>query len=140
MSMFDPIVSTLSKVLEARTLRHNVITSNLANADTPGYRAQRVEFESAIESATESATGGPDASKLATTASTHLSAGTNGSDVAEVYEPLPDPAATSGDGNTVSRETETARMAENQLLYRASARVVSRHLAMIRYAISEGGR
>jgi flagellar basal-body rod protein FlgB len=43
------------------------------------------------------------------------------------------------DGNTVDRAAEMAEMAENQLLFDASAEVLKRKLGMLKYAISEGG-
>jgi flagellar basal-body rod protein FlgB len=43
------------------------------------------------------------------------------------------------DGNTVDRASEMAKMAENQLLYDASAEMLKRKLGMLKYAITEGG-
>src|ERR687892_442220 len=43
------------------------------------------------------------------------------------------------DGNTVNRSSEMAKMAENQLLYDASAELLKKKLGMLRYAITEGG-
>jgi flagellar basal-body rod protein FlgB len=55
----------------------------------------------------------------------------------EIYE---DPnGVESLDGNTVDRASEMAKMAENQLLYDASAEMLKRKLGMLKYAISEGG-
>jgi flagellar basal-body rod protein FlgB len=43
------------------------------------------------------------------------------------------------DGNTVDRSEQMAKMAENQLLYDASAEMLKKKLGMLKYAISEGG-
>ena len=131
--MFDPIVNYMEIALRNRTRNHQTITSNLANSDTPGYTARRLEFENALRAMV------PDANmpSLQRTAAGHL-------DLPE-RDPTPkvieDKDNVAGnDGNNVSREAEMTRMAENQLLYRASAKAVSRHLALVRYAISEGGK
>src|SRR4051812_49103371 len=50
-SGFDPVIGALNTSLNLRTVNQNVITSNIANADTPGYKAQTVEFETAFREA-----------------------------------------------------------------------------------------
>ena len=49
MKLFDNTkIGVLANALDAYTLRHKVISSNIANIGTPGYRAKAVEFESAL--------------------------------------------------------------------------------------------
>ena len=109
-------------------------TANLANADTPGFKAKEVRFEDTLRSMVSDKHG----ASLKRTNSKHLAAGgAADGNIASVG----DAEGKAGlDGNNVSREQEVAKMAENQLLYRASARAVSKNLALLRYAISEGGR
>ena len=123
-NIIDPIIDKMQLVLRARGRRHANISSNLANADTVGFRARRFEFEDELRSAEERG----DLSAL----------GPERTEIGTLRTDLDAPA--NPDGNTVSRETEITQMAENQLLYRATAKAVSRQLALIRYSISEGGR
>ena len=48
---FDPVIGALNTAMNLRLLNQNVISSNIANADTPGYKAKRVEFEQALRNA-----------------------------------------------------------------------------------------
>ncbi len=130
---FDPIIGALNTSLNLRLVNQNIISSNIANADTPGYKAKRVEFESALRDALGVG------SQLAPTESNsrHLVHHSTDPVDPEIYE---DPnGVESLDGNTVDRASEMARMAENQLLYDASAEMLKRKLGMLKYAITEGG-
>jgi len=129
----------MEKGLKARNLRHTVVSSNLANADTPGFIAKEVAFEGALE---ENIKAGYSERTLRTTRSNHIGLGGARLDeeVGYVSDAATDPKNISRDGNTVSREVEIANLAENQILYKASAKIVTKKFALIQYAITEGGR
>jgi flagellar basal-body rod protein FlgB len=130
---FDPIIGALNTSMNLRELEQNVISSNIANADTPGYKAKRVEFESALRAALES----DSAMKPAAGAPGQRTPHTTDPVQPEIYE---DPnGVESLDGNTVDRGEEMARMSQNQLMFDASAEMLKRKLAMLKYAIQEGG-
>ena len=132
-SGFDPIIGALNTSLNLRLANQNVISSNIANADTPGYKAKAMEFESAFREAL--GTGGK--IKLEAGEAGHVSHNETDPVNPEIYE---DPnGVESLDGNTVDRSQEMARMAENQLIYDASAEILKRKLGMLKYAIGEGG-
>ena len=48
---FDPTMGVLNTALNLRLANQNVISSNIANADTPGYKAKKIEFEGALREA-----------------------------------------------------------------------------------------
>jgi flagellar basal-body rod protein FlgB len=132
-SGFDPVIGALNTSLNLRLINQNVISSNIANADTPGYKAKTVEFESALRDAL-----GVD-EKLPTqeTDERHIVHRSTDPVLPEIYE---DPnGVESLDGNTVDRAAEMSKMAENQILYDASTEMLKRKLGMLKYAISEGG-
>ena len=52
-TLFDSTISGLNAVMNFRLANQNVISSNIANADTPGYHAQKMEFEDALRDALE---------------------------------------------------------------------------------------
>jgi flagellar basal-body rod protein FlgB len=130
---FDPVIGALNTSLNLRLLNQNVISSNIANADTPGYKAKAVEFESALRDAL----GVGDTLPRAESDPRHIVHHSTDPVAPEIYD---DPnGVESLDGNTVDRASEMAKLAENQLLYDASAEMIKRKLGMLKYAITEGG-
>ncbi|HUP58562.1 MAG TPA: flagellar basal body rod protein FlgB [Bdellovibrionota bacterium] len=130
---FDPTIGALNTSLNLRLMNQNVIASNVANADTPGYKAKTMEFESALRDAL-----GTDGHLQPTeTNPRHIVHKATDPVDPEIYD---DPnGVESLDGNTVDRASELAKMAENQLMYDASAEMLKKKLGMLKYAITEGG-
>ncbi|MBI4925145.1 MAG: flagellar basal body rod protein FlgB [Bdellovibrio sp.] len=132
-SGFDPVIGALNTSLNLRLLNQNVISSNIANADTPGYKAKALEFETAFRRALESDQG----MQPLQTHPEHLKSSVIDPVYPEIYE---DPHGLETlDGNTVDRSQEMAKMAENQILYDASAELLKRKLGMLKYSVTEGG-
>jgi flagellar basal-body rod protein FlgB len=116
--VFDQTYDSLAKALDLRSQNQTVIASNIANADTPGYQAQELSFEKAMGKALES---GEDVSRVK----------------GEIYHQIND--VVREDGNTVDRDSEMVSLAQNQLLFDAAADLVKKKLALLKYAISDGG-
>ncbi|OFZ78289.1 MAG: flagellar basal-body rod protein FlgB [Bdellovibrionales bacterium RIFOXYD1_FULL_53_11] len=132
-SGFDPVIGALNTSLNLRLVNQNVLTANIANADTPGYKAQAVEFEHALRDALGVAGG----LQPAETDSKHIVHRATDPVKPEIFD---DPSGVESlDGNTVDRAAEMAKLAENQLLYDASVEMLKRKLGMLKYSISEGG-
>ena len=131
--IIDPTIRALNQNLNLRLENQNVISANIANADTPGYKSKAVSFEQAMRNAMDTGDG----VKLEATDQAHF--GSKGPEgvVADVYE---DPnGIESLDGNTVDRAAEMAKMKENEILYNASIESLRKKLGMLEYGISEGG-
>jgi flagellar basal-body rod protein FlgB len=123
--------------LNHRLARAQVTNANIANAETPGYRALGYDFEEQLRDLTEAS---PSA-KMKTSSLAHF----RGAGVTAQGEIQPDvfvkpTESVPQDGNTVDVDTEMASLAENQINYRASVELLNRKIGMIRYAISGGGR
>jgi flagellar basal-body rod protein FlgB len=132
-SGFDPIIGALNTSLNLRLTNQNVISANIANADTPGYKAQAMEFENALRQALDVGQG----VKAEASEPGHILRRPTDAVHPEIYE---DPnGVESLDGNTVDRAAEMAKLAENQILYDASVEMLKRKLGMLKYAIGEGG-
>ena len=114
-------------MLGIRAYRQQIIASNIANADTPGYKAVDVDFQQALR-AQSSANTSPLA--LSTTASGHVSgqAMSNTPTYALKYHV---PSQASADGNTVEIDVERAKFAENSMMYEFSLDRVSGHFKMM---------
>jgi flagellar basal-body rod protein FlgB len=126
-SGFDPIIGALNTSLNLRLMNQNVISGNIANADTPGFKAKAMEFESVLRDVLNP---NPNTAEL------RQRTGTEPVDP-EIYD---DPnGVESLDGNTVDRANEMAKLAENQLLYDASVEMLKKKLGMLKYSITEGG-
>ena len=129
--LFDRLSQTLEHAMDFRLERSNMIAANLANVDTPGYTPVDLRFDEQLADYLRA--DNPPA--LNQTRATHLGP-TSDAPRGEAefdYFSLPDQ-----DGNSVDLDHEMAKMAENQLLYRATTKVYSKRIALIKYAIQEG--
>ena len=134
--LFDKTIKSLASSMQMRQLRQNVINANIANAETPNYKAKKLEFESALKSAIDREGLG----KLHVDHDDHflMGQGAIGRVQADVYD---DPDINySNDGNTVDLEKQMANQLQNSVMYEAATRLISKKLAALRYAATEGGR
>jgi flagellar basal-body rod protein FlgB len=134
--IFDKTAQALAASMKFRSLRQNVTASNIANAETPGYKAKKVDFEDALARAVDI----NDLRKMSTSDPEHFIVG-GGSIMnlrADVYDNPDGP--TTNDGNTVDLETEMANMQENSILYKAAMELMNKKLGTLKYAASDGGR
>jgi flagellar basal-body rod protein FlgB len=132
MKLEDNTLKALATSLNYRLMRNKLITSNIANAETPGYKAKRIDFEEALARALDV----DETQKLKIDDEKHFNVGGGGFNnlQPEIYE---DPnGVVSEDGNTVDREKEMAAMAENKILYDASVQLLNKKLGLMKYAIS----
>lgn len=127
----DKTIQALAASLNFRQMRQEIISSNIANADTPGYKAKRVDFESALARALD-VDGNM---KMNAGNEKHFDVGSGGFDnlEPEIYEDAN--GVVSEDGNTVDREQEFARMAENKILYDAAVQLLNKKLALLKYSV-----
>jgi len=128
-------LDVLSKALDATTLRHQAIAQNLANVDTPGYKAFGVSFEEQLRNALY----GTGSIRLRTTHPAHVRSSGSLKDVKPVLFRRTNTEARA-DGNNVDPEAESAALAENQLMYSLLTRLVSEKYSLLKYVISEGKR
>lgn len=122
----------MSNLLSLRQQRHDVIAANVANADTPGYKAHRFNFEDEL-AATLSV---PGELQMARTSGQHLPmpmGETVTGEMEEVETPIP-----KKDGNSVDLEQEMARQTANQILYNYATQAVSGHITKLRMVIDGG--
>lgn len=113
---FDRALSIHPQALELREKRSQILAANLANADTPDYKAQDLDFKSVLTQAAQGGGGSPTGGLLRTSPE-HLPARQTvlGADL--LYR---NPQQASLDGNTVETHIEQARYAENAVQYQAS--------------------
>lgn len=134
--LFDKTTGALGKSLDMRLLRNNVTSANIANAETPGYNAKKVDFEESLARALSLEEFG----QVETTHESHFPVGRSAVDSikADVYD-NPD-INHSNDMNTVDLEREMSTLAENTILYRTAVELIKKKLGSMKYAVTEGGR
>jgi len=141
MKLFDTTLARLERSLDVRLARHNVLSANVANVDTPGYTAKDVDFKAAMAAANSGSAAAPAGSMtLASTDDSHMGTGAVGTSGRAPDMPLVDAAGSSPslDGNKVDLDRTMVALAENGLQYGASARAAGKKLAILRYVSSDG--
>jgi len=119
-------MSDIFKILEghlrASTQRHGVIASNIANVDTPGYKARDVKFDETLDKATI---------ELRSTQPGHM---TPAGQVAGGNVNL-DERPSWGDQNNVELDMEVAKMTENAVFFQAATTILSKNIQMYKAAL-----
>jgi len=122
---FDNIFGVHAKALQLRSQRSELIASNLANADTPNYKARDLDFRSALANA-QSSTG------MQATHAGHISHMRGNGTAATLYRV---PNQSSLDGNTVDTHLEKANFSENALRYQTTLRFLNGKISGLMKAI-----
>jgi flagellar basal-body rod protein FlgB len=128
-------VSSLEKGLKAAWTRNSVLSNNIANVDTPGFKSSSVEFESLYKQSMEDQADG---FKLKKTQSDHMDIGNP--DLEDVSPVVVQNSDTTNrmDGNNVDIDQQMADIAKNVIYYNALTRKISGELEQLSYAIREG--
>jgi flagellar basal-body rod protein FlgB len=134
MEISDKTMQALTASLKFRQLRQDLHASNIANAETPGYKAKKVDFEEALARALDT----DDQLKMNTSDSKHFNVGGGGFNnlQPEIYEDAN--GIVSPDGNNVDRDMEMAEMAENKIMYDATVQLINKKMGLLKYAIGSG--
>ncbi|MEM7082013.1 MAG: flagellar basal body rod protein FlgB [Pseudomonadota bacterium] len=125
MNRFDPILGIHAKALSMWGRRTEVLAANIANADTPNYKARDIDFQAALGRAKQI--------DMHTTHASHQRQARLHDDAALMYRT---PLHPSLDGNSVEADVEQAKFGENALRYQASLRFLSGRVKSLRAAIS----
>lgn len=129
----DTYLGVHADALKLQSKRMEVIADNLANADTPGYKARDIDFRAAMSNA--GGAGGASAPvTLATTNPGHL--GTDPTAEANANLKYRVPLAPSLDGNTVDAQQEQAAFADNTVRYQATLTFLSSRFKSLMTAIT----
>ncbi len=135
-SLFDGAISTLQKSLNLGSLRHKVLTANIANIDTPNYKAFEVVMQNEIKK-----NGRPaHPINLVRTKADHLPGRNQSATDVKLKVADPPPLNFRADGNTVDLDKTMGKLAENTLLYRAAAQIIKRKFKGLKNVIQGGGK
>ena len=110
-SSIDDMFRFQQAALNLRAARQELMASNIANADTPNYKAKDIDFASALQGAL---TGSGQKLQVAVTSPQHL-AGATGESVMGAPVMYRKPLQPSADGNTVDMDVETGAVCRQRL-------------------------
>lgn len=120
MAIFSSVIQGLAGALELYHARHRVLAENVANSETPGYRARNLEFDDVLRAVFQGGSKDQEGS---------------------ASEPILDRGAVVKiDGNSVDMDTEMARLSDNALTIVALSRMLARKYEGLKNAIAEGRR
>jgi flagellar basal-body rod protein FlgB len=116
------MVNLIEKALNIRSSYHKVISGNIANVETPGYKEKDVDFRKEIGKAMYSGANGVAGSGV------------------EVTENPDNDGLSSIDGNTVNVENQIVKLTENQIMFQSLVQVAAKRFSIMKFLISEGRR
>lgn len=129
LGLLGPAGAFKTNLLNLRQQRQELIAANVANIDTPGYKAMRLEFEEEMSKALPP----PGSLPIVRTSGQHMPVPYDGpvaGDMQAVETPIP-----KGDLNSVDLEQEMAMQSANQLLYNYAAQSLSGQISTMRMVI-----
>ena len=130
---FDSTMVMLQKVLDLRAKNQQVIGSNIANAETPGYAAQSFEFEEQLRNAMHDGGLQPVA-----TQPNHIPLTPSDLDQVQGTVSVRRDQTGIGDDNSVSVDQEMVKLSKNELLYEAAITMLNKKLSLLKYAANGG--
>lgn len=123
-ALFGKTIDMLSKMLDYRSKRHQLLTSNVANLDTPDYRPSDLEFNKNLQQAVRSSGTLP----LTTDHPGHMDGRTGGKDASYTVRQ---------EEGRAGLDKEMARLAENQLQYNMTVEMLARKFRGIGNVVKE---
>jgi flagellar basal-body rod protein FlgB len=109
--VIDSLTNSLERYMDLVSTRQKLVASNIANADTPGYKTQDIDFQKSFQSALDGGSAQP-------TEVTGL--------------------ATKNDGNNVDLDREARLLAENSLRFSIATNLMKSQISTVKEAIKEG--
>lgn len=131
----DDALGVHQKALALRAYRQEVLAANIANADTPHYKARDIDFKASLQGALGGMGGRGGQVDLLRTSQRHLPAA--GSAPAGARLLYRTESQSSVDGNTVDMDVERAAFAENAIHYEASITFINGMLRTLQSAMQE---
>lgn len=137
MNKLDAAFQFHENALRIRSQRQELIAANIANADTPNYKARDIDFKSVMQQALSANQNTVPANALQKTASNHLNAlATSNHMAAGPNEPMFRPVIQgSVDGNSVDMDVERNQFVDNGIRYEASLNMINGQIKKLLSAI-----
>ena len=144
MDKLDALFDFNATALRVRAQRQEILAANIANADTPNYKARDIDFAASLKKALEanvasaannSAVSSNGNISLATTHGQHIPGGNSLSEADLLYRPL---IQGSVDGNSVDGEVERTAFVDNAIHYEANITMLNAQIKDMTTALNSG--
>lgn len=133
-ALFDRTLTSLERSLNLRALNQKLIVSNVANLDTPNFKA----FKMVVDEALQDRDGQHLALSMTRTQTAHLAPSSRTMDAVPLERVDENPLSLRGDGNTVELDSEMANLAENTLMYNTATRIIANKFSLLKDVIKGG--
>ncbi|AVF34771.1 MULTISPECIES: flagellar basal body rod protein FlgB [Rahnella] len=123
--MLDKLNAALQfqqEALNLRAQRQEILSANIANADTPGYQARDIDFASQLQKVMEQGRASESGMSLSLTSDRHIAASNVSPADMDLMYRIPDQP--SADGNTVDMDRERTNFADNSVRYQTDLTVL----------------
>jgi flagellar basal-body rod protein FlgB len=124
---YDKVMNLLADDLDVRVQNSKIIASNIANVDTPGYKAKELKFQQMLSD-------NMDGLQMKRTNVKHITDAPAGLQSAEISESS---IAGRPDGNNVNIDEEMLKLTENNIKYNVAVQLLSKKMRQIQTAISQ---
>lgn len=116
--------------------RQDVLASNIANADTPGYQARDIDFSQQLKQAMDNSSMAKQSVSLSLTSNKHIEGKSMPFDDAQLLYRVPDQP--SADGNTVDMDRERVNFADNAVKYQSGLTFLGADIKKMMTVLSQG--
>ncbi|MBF0112472.1 MAG: flagellar basal body rod protein FlgB [Desulfamplus sp.] len=134
--IYDRTYNMLSKALDISARRHNLISGNIANMNTIGYKPLDLDFKSTLDKAMEDRKEQPPIMSM--TNPKHFT-GTNPPEPFSIKEYISE-SVDINHLDSVDIDTEMNNIVENNIKYRGTTEMLLRKMTLLKHSIQEGGR
>lgn len=134
-----PIMNALKKHMNWLNTNQSVISQNIANADTPGYRAKQLEkndFSGLVDQLSNGKAASSKSAVMKTNSARHMNAAGVTGDSATIKKA--DSSEESLNGNSVVLEDEMLKLADNQMKYGMVVNLYKKNMGLLKIAMGKG--
>ncbi|MCE9883565.1 flagellar basal body rod protein FlgB [Obesumbacterium proteus] len=124
------------QALNLLTKRQDILASNIANADTPGYLARDIDFSQQLKESMDKGKMATEPLSLTLTAGSHIPASAPAMNNQQILYRIPDQP--SADGNTVDMDRERVSFIDNNIKYQSSLTMLGSEIKGMMSVISQG--
>lgn len=132
--LFGKTMAALERSLNLRSVNQKLIVSNIANMDTPNFKA----FKMMVNEEMQGASGEAPRLNMTRTQVGHLTMTPESGEMGRIERVENDPLALRGDGNTVELDTEMSNLAENTLMYNTASQIIANKFKGLKDVIKGG--
>ena len=136
MNKLDDAFRFQQQALGLLSRRQDILASNIANADTPGYQARDIDFTQQLKNAMENNTLAKSPVSLALTSNKHIEGKAIPFDDSQLLYRIPDQP--SADGNTVDMDRERVNFADNAVKYQSALTFLGADIKKMMTVLSQG--